>query len=152
MAHFQLLLTDWKNENFKKLVRTLDDEYEEQFGEIALKYRPYHSLEDIQTAVVAFCDRLPVGCGGFRGYRQDTVEIKRMFVRKDYRRRGIAEGIIEKLEEEAVKKGYRRAVLETGVEMEPAIRLYQKLHYHVIPNFDQYENDEICLCMEKELL
>lgn len=42
-------------------------------------------------------------------------------------------------------------VLETGIDMEDAIRFYRKLKYTRIENYGDYTGDELCICMKKEL-
>jgi GNAT superfamily N-acetyltransferase len=77
--------------------------------------------------VVAYgLDGEPVGCGGYRAYGQmsRTVEIKKMYVRPEWRRHGVGARILDHLEDHARASGARRAILETGSLNTAAIGLY----------------------------
>src|SRR6202012_4923794 len=50
------------------------------------------------TMVVALYEAQPVGCGGFIRLDETTAELKRMFVRMAYRRRGVASAVLAALE------------------------------------------------------
>jgi hypothetical protein len=77
------------------------------------------------------------GCGAFRPYDRDTVEIKRMFVRR--------------LEDEARQRGFRFAVLETGNRQPEAIALYEASGYGRIEPFGPYIGSERSVCFRKAL-
>ena len=76
-----------------------------------------------------------IGCGGFRPVDAECVEIKRMFVRPDERRRGAARQILRHLEQEVHRRGFRWTVLETGCDNAGAIALYESEGYLQIPEF-----------------
>lgn len=118
---------------------------------MALKYRQYNALKDIRDAFVAYDNHKAIACGGFKNYNNDTAEVKRVFVSKDYRRQHIASEIIKCCEVEAKQQGYRYMVLETGAEMPEAISLYKGSGYNLINNYDQFEGDKVCVCMKKIL-
>ena len=79
------------------------------------------------------------------------VEVKRMFVRNDHRRRGFAKRMLAALEEVALRLGYRTIRLETGVNQPEAIGLYERAGYRLIPCFGEYISDSNSRCFEKLL-
>ena len=85
--------------------------------------------------VIAQHGNQTIGCGGFRPVDEECVEIKRMFVRPDVRRRGGARQILRHLEEEVHRRGFRSTVLETGCDNAGAIALYESEGYLQIPEF-----------------
>lgn len=74
---------------------------------------------------IARVDRVPAGCGGI-AFEHDLAELKRMYVRPRFRGVGVAQGILNRLAEEARKRGVDRMVLETGDAQHAAIRFYEK--------------------------
>lgn len=90
-----------------------------------------------------------VGCGGFRPVDGECVEIKRMFVRADSRRRGIAREILRHLEAEVRRRGFRTMVLETGRDNVEARALYEAEGYFPIPAFLGYAGIPISRCYAK---
>jgi GNAT superfamily N-acetyltransferase len=100
---------------------------------------------------VAYQDNVPAGCGAFKIFSENTVEIKRMFVDPQFRGMGIAQLILNELESWAVELGFATTVLETGQKQPEAIQLYHKAGYANIPNYGQYAGIENSICMQKLL-
>ena len=102
-------------------------------------------------AVVATAAGEVIACGAFRAVEAQCVEIKRMFVREDFRRRGVSRTILRHLEEVARERGFRGAVLETGVRQPEAIGLYTSEGYFRIPNYGEYAGSPASVCFAKTL-
>lgn len=134
-----------------ELVRLLDADLNSRYGTVQAQYDQFNSLASVDAVVVAYDQELPVGCGCFRIYDRATVEIKRMFVRPEYRGGGAAALLLGELERWAIENGHQRAVLETGVRNPEAIRFYTKSGYARIENYGQYQGMELSVCMSKEL-
>jgi len=101
--------------------------------------------------VVARIDGRAVGCGAFRPLGEGIAEIKRMYVRDDARRKGVAEAILAHLEEELRRRGFESMVLETGTRQQEAQGLYRKLGFFPIPRFEGYTTCDISRCFAKKL-
>ena len=141
---------DTANEAFIGLITCLDAELIKRYGAAQAAYQP-HNVIDSGEAIIASENGFHVGCGCFRPYDEDTVEIKRMYVRPEYRGRGVARELLIRLESCAKKKGYRSAVLETGRGQPEAIRLYEKSGYVRIPNYASYADMPESICFKKGL-
>lgn len=151
MEELEYKFVDGTNTDFMKLCQELDQEYIDIYGEIALKYQKYNTLEDIHNVIVAYINKEPVGCGSYKRYDSITIELKRVYVRQQFRRKGIAETIIQNLEANAKTKGFKNSLLETGIDMKKAITLYQKLGYSFIESYGDFVADPICVCLQKTL-
>jgi len=79
------------------------------------------------------------------------MEIKRMYVLPQSRRKGIASRIITELEHWAVELSCTTCILETGKKQPEAIELYKKNGYVVMPNYGQYAGVENSLCFRKQI-
>jgi len=146
----KLLRTNSLNKDFKYLVSCLDEELSERYGEIQNVYNQYNIIEDNQNVVAAYYFNRPAGCGCFKLFDPATVEIKRMFVHKDFRGKGISKSILNELEKWAAEENFKKAVLETGTKQLEAIGLYSKHGYKRIDNYGQYAGLEYSVCMMKE--
>ena len=100
---------------------------------------------------VATVDGEPIGCGGLRRHEDGVVEIKRMFVRSAYRRRGHARALLRALEDRARASGYRRVILETGLAQPEAIALYESEGYQPIDGFGHYKDAPLSRSFAKDL-
>jgi putative acetyltransferase len=146
-----LVRTTSDNPDFQALVRLLDAYLAEKDGDQHSYYAQYNKLDKIQHVVVARDENRAVGCGAFKKYDEQTVEIKRMFVHPDYRGQRVGKLILNELEKWAGELGFQDCILETGWRQEEAVRLYQRSGYEIIPNYDQYVGLENSVCMKKRV-
>lgn len=140
------------NADFQMLVALLDQDLAVRDGDEHSFYAQFNKIENIRHALVCYIDDKPIGCGAFKHYDQNKVEIKRMFVLPAYRGQGIGLDILNELEEWASELNYPECILETGKRQPEAIRLYLKAGYTIIKNYGQYENVENSVCMMKAIL
>lgn len=147
----RIIRTTSEDQDFKQLIAALDDDLYQRNGEAQLKYRPYNKVDMIKHVVLVYVDGNPVGCGAFKKYDDESVEIKRMFVYPEMRGKRMAAKILQELENCAVEEGYNRAVLETGYKQVEAIRLYTVAGYSRIENYGQYVGMDESICYRKEL-
>jgi len=86
---------------------------------------------------IARLDGAAVGCGGVACF-EEFAEIKRMYVRASARGDGVADAIIERLEQEAHEAGLRVVKLETGVHQPAAIGFYRRRGFMPCRAFEPY--------------
>ena len=146
-----LILTTSDNSDFKNLVVLLDAFLKITDGDEHSFYDQFNKIDTIKNVVVFYVDNVAVGCGAFKEYDAETVEIKRMFVRSDFRGKGIAAKILSELELWAKELNYLESILETGNKQTAAVALYLKSDYNTIANYGQYEHVENSICMKKKL-
>lgn len=100
---------------------------------------------------LAFVDENPAGCIALRKLEEGVCEMKRLFVREDFRGRKIGIILIEKLIEEAKAIGYQKMRLDTyPAKMANAVKLYESHGFREIPPYYDNPHGEI-LYLEKEL-
>ncbi len=121
-----LIRTNPENIDFSNLIKELDKNLHEINGEEQLLFNEFNKIDMIKHVVIAYENNYPIGCGAIKHYSEDTIEVKRMFVSKDYRGQGIASQILNNLTSWAKKMDYKRCILETGIKQVDAITLYKK--------------------------
>ena len=131
------VITNEKDERFIELTRELDNEYFMKLGDVVERYKDHNALTDPHIVILALNWGKPIACASFRFIDKDTIEIRRVYVKRRYRRKGIAYKLI-------------KPVIETGKDNEAAINLYKKLDYEIIDNFGLFEGDDLCICMKKQ--
>src|SRR5437762_5349429 len=149
--HIQIKRTNSNDAGFQKLIAHLDNELWNELYEDQATYDQYNKVPDIQTAVVLYVNNSPVASGCFKKYNDDTVEIKRMFVEKEYRGKSLSHCILKELEDCTTESGFQYAILETSIHFKAARTLYTNAGYKVVDNYDQYAGLEESVCMKKEL-
>ena len=148
----RLIRTTSEDPDFRTLVQLLDRELAERDGADSTFYAQFNKLDLIRHVVMAYAGDEPAGCGAFKEYAPDLVEIKRMFVQPAQRQRGVARAALAELERWANELGYAGCVLETGRRQPEAIALYQRCGYALTPNYGQYVGVNNSVCMRKELV
>jgi ribosomal protein S18 acetylase RimI-like enzyme len=96
-----------------------------------------------------------IGMGALDQIREKTGAIKRMYIRPEYRRKGIGKALVVQLLQKAKEIGYHSVYLDVAISSTAARQLYRSLGF---VECDAYPETEIALslrskfvCMEKDL-
>ncbi len=139
------------NPDFMSMVNALDEDLNWRNGDIQRQYDQYNKIDHINHAIVIYVEGEPVGCGCFKRFDDQTVEMKRMFVFPQMRGKQLAARMLQELEKWAIEEGNTTAVLETGRRQVEAQRLYSIAGYFRTENYGQYLGMDDSLCYRKEL-
>ena len=74
----------------------------------------------------------PAGCAALRKFGDGIGELKRLFVRPEYRGRGVGRALAMRVLEEAIAAGYACIRLDTLARLKEAGQLYQSLGFKQI--------------------
>ena len=114
-----------------------------------------YSIEKLIKQGVAFfvtlVDDVPAGCGGVQFYGAEYGEVKRMFVRPQFRGLGLAKLMLEHLEQYTREHHIHLLRLETGIHQKEAIGLYERVGFQSIPPFGEYIDDPLSRFFEKKI-
>jgi GNAT superfamily N-acetyltransferase len=114
-----------------------------------------YSVEKLLAQGVAFFvlreSDIPAGCGGIQLFGTAYGELKRMYVRPQFRGSGYGALLVNHLAEHARAHGVSLLRLETGIHQAAAIRLYERMGFRRIPPFWPYREDPLSLCYEKRI-
>jgi ribosomal protein S18 acetylase RimI-like enzyme len=96
-------------------------------------------IDDIETAymnspeshfwVAEGEDGEVMGMIGVQGHKELVGEIRRLRVAQEHRRRGIGSALIEAALKFCQERGYLKIALDTFMEREPAVKLFEKFHF-----------------------
>jgi ribosomal protein S18 acetylase RimI-like enzyme len=114
-----------------------------------------YSVEKLMNQGVAFfvtrCDEVAAGCGGIELFGKAYGEIKRMYVRPQFRGLGLARQMLDHLSAYAQERGIFLLRLETGIHQKEAIALYEGMGFQRIPPFGEYREDPNSRFYEKRI-
>lgn len=85
--------------------------------------------------LLALVDNTPAGCVGVRKLSSSICEMKRLYVRDEFRGRGIGMLLAKHIIQAGKELGYSAMVLDTLDKMKSAQKLYQSLGFVEIPAY-----------------
>jgi ribosomal protein S18 acetylase RimI-like enzyme len=137
----------------QELIGRVQQEYVQRYGgpDGAVvspeEFEPPHGL-----FLVAEVDGVPVACGAWRSLGDGRAEMKRVYVEPAFRRRGLAQVVVDAIEADAARAGIRSLVLNTGPEQPEAISLYAALDYAAVRPFGIYADEPRAVFLGKDLV
>ncbi len=130
-------------EQVKKIVFTALAEYGLTHDSIGVD----SDLEDIEAnyirtggmfEIVEDDDGQIIGCVGLHRISDGVCELRKMYLEREVRGKGLGKRLLERCVEQARRLGYRRVELETAAPLKEAISLYERYGFRPI------ESDRIC--------
>ncbi|WP_278495540.1 GNAT family N-acetyltransferase [Pantoea vagans] len=109
------------------------------------------SDEQLRCVIVREEGGIPAGCGALLFHEDGSAEIKRVYIRPEYRGRKLGEQIVSTIEMIASEQNSFLLRLETGIHQQPAIALYRRCGYEICDAFPPYAADPLSVFMFKEL-
>ncbi|HEX6731152.1 MAG TPA: GNAT family N-acetyltransferase [Pyrinomonadaceae bacterium] len=106
--------------------------------------------EGVTFFITHYHDEL-AGCGGIKIFPNEYGEVKRMWVRPDFRRLGLGKGMLKHLAEYAQSRELSLLRLETGIYETAAIGLYERFGFQRRAPFGEYKEDPMSVYFEKSL-
>ena len=85
---------------------------------------------------IAYHDEKPVACIGLRKIDKEICEMKRLYVRPNYRGKGLGNELVDRIIYDAKAIGYKYMVLDTLPFLDSAIRMYKKYGFYEIPAYN----------------
>ncbi len=99
--------------------------YDDEKENPSLKY----ALPDGRLYLDISDDGIARGCIALRKLSDGKGEVKRLYVRPEYRGNGIATALVERIIEDARDIGYKELYLDTLPELESAVKLYKSFGF-----------------------
>ncbi len=137
--------------DFRMLAALLDAYYFTLVGDIQLQYAEPNRPENMNRLLVAYEGETPIACGAWKAVDGEIAEIKRIYVKEAYRRRGVAGAVIRALEESVAQSGRHQLILETAVDTTGSQALYLSLGYQLRDYYGSPAGADNCMCFHKEI-
>ncbi|MHB9341770.1 GNAT family N-acetyltransferase, partial [Fusobacterium polymorphum] len=85
---------------------------------------------------IAYYNNEVAGCISLKKIDEKNCEMKRLYVRLEFRGKQIGEKLIEKIIKDAKEIGYSSMLLDTLPFLKSAIRLYKKYGFYEISSYN----------------
>lgn len=122
------------DESFKKYLDIQN--YGEEIEHLEMKYGiPYGRL------YLIYCDEKLAGCIGLRKIDNQNCEMKRLYIRPEFRGEKLADILVKKIIKDAKEIGYSYMLLDTLPFLESAIHIYKKFGFYEIESYNDSPMD-----------
>ena len=122
------------DESFKEYLDIQN--YDEEMEHLEMKYgRPYGRL------YLIYCDEKLAGCVGLRKIDNQNCEMKRLYIRPEFRGKKLGNILVERIIEDAKKIGYSYMLLDTLPFLQNAIHIYKKSGFYEIESYNDSPMD-----------
>ncbi|MCQ2461855.1 MAG: GNAT family N-acetyltransferase [Clostridia bacterium] len=112
--------------------------YADEFENPAHKY----AMPDGRLYLV-YCDGSLAGCIGLKKLDGKSCELKRLYVRNEYRSHGVGGALVRRIISDARKIGYKHIMLDTFAFLESAIRLYHSFGFYEVESYNGSPMDNL---------
>lgn len=127
-----MLITN--DESFKQYLDLQN--YDEEVKHLESKY----GMPDGRLYLV-YCDGKLAGCIGLRKIDNQNCEMKRLYVRPEFRGKKLGNILIEKIIGDAREIGYSYMLLDTLPFLQSAIHIYKKFGFYEIESYNNSPMD-----------
>ncbi|MEO6488329.1 MAG: GNAT family N-acetyltransferase [Ferruginibacter sp.] len=119
----------------------------QKFSEELLQIK---SMYGSPTGCIILCksEQEIIGCIAIRKIDPEVAEFKRMYIKPNFRKKGIGVALLQRAISQAEMFGYKRIRLDTLSNMLPAISLYKKNGFCEIPAY-YYNPEKTAVYFEK---
>ncbi len=105
--------------------------YDEEIEHLEIKYGMPHG-----RLYIAYCNGELAGCIGLRKIDEQNCEMKRLYVRPQFRGKQIGNQLISKVITDAKEIGYSHMLLDTLPFLQSAIHMYRKYGFYEIDSYN----------------
>ena len=135
-------IQEYTKENKEEVIKMVSEILREIFNGNPKEFKILKELnttKDYIYYLVAVIDKKIVGIGALKKVDDKKVRIKRMYVMEDYRRRGIAQKILDQLIQFATKQNFKQILFNTYPLMENARQFHKRNGFVEIISNDPYQ-------------
>lgn len=133
------------NDNTFKEYLTIQN-YDREIQDLEMKY----GMPEGRLYILYYDDK-PAGCIGMRKLDDQRCEMKRLYIREEYRGENLGRMLVERLMEDAKKAGYSQMLLDTLPFLESAIELYSKVGFYETDSYIPDSPMRDAIYMRKDL-
>ena len=144
--------------SYKNHLQELFCEYTRTLTEIEPAFADYLTLQNYDNEIahmeakyglpygriyVVFCNNEAAGCIALRRIDDSHCEMKRLYIRPNFRKLGLGTILVKRIIEEASEIGYSAILLDTLPFLYDAIKLYKRLGFYEIPSYNNNPMDNL---------
>lgn len=133
--------------DYKDEIKSLFTEYTEYLVENDSKFKEYLEIQKYDNEIdnledkygmpwgrlyIAFYEKQVAGCIALRKLNESECEMKRLYVKPEFRNKGIGKMLVEKVVSDSKEIGYSSMLLDTLPFLQKAIKMYRKMGFYEV--------------------
>ena len=133
--------------DYKDEIKSLFTEYTQYLVENDSNFKEYLEIQKYDNEIdnledkygmpwgrlyIAFYENQVAGCIALRKLNETECEMKRLYVKPEFRNKGIAKMLVEKVVSDSKEIGYSSMLLDTLPFLQTAIKMYRKMGFYEI--------------------
>lgn len=125
------------------------------FNELGKKFEPegrhyfYNNINESFEVFYCLVDQdMVVGTAALKKIDEKTVELKALYLHKDYRGKGLGSLLMSVSVNEAKSRGFKKIVLDSMLKYEDALKLYEKFGFEKIDRYNDNAKAEVFMKMD----
>ena len=125
------------------------------FAELGKKFEPegrhyfYNNINESFEVFYCLVDQdMVAGTAALKKIDEKTVELKALYLQKDYRGKGLGSLLMSVAVNEAKTRGFKRIVLDSMLKYEEALKLYEKFGFEKIDRYNDNAMAEVFMKMD----
>ncbi len=125
------------------------------FTELGKRFDPsgkhyfYNDIKDSFEVFYCLVDQgMVIGTVALKKIDEKTVELKALYLHKDYRGKGLGSLLMSVSVNEAKTRGFKRIVLDSMLKYEDALKLYEKFGFEKIDRYNDNAMAEVFMKMD----
>lgn len=135
----------------KSEVKELFTEYTQMLIDGDSKFKEYLDIQNYDAEIehlenkygppegrlyIAYVNSKAAGCIGMRRIDDKNCEMKRLYVKPEYRGNGLGKILVDRIISDAKAEGYRHMLLDTLPFLESALKLYRAYGFYEIKSYN----------------
>ena len=132
MDNVDIVPMEITDETVLSLFSAYDDDMVDFLGDDQWCYTRYNGEENIEKVWVMSSDSFPIGCTAYRKKAEGVGEVKRLYLKKAHRGKGLSKALLKRVEDYAKEQGCHTLFLDTRITLEPAVSLYRSFGFSIV--------------------
>lgn len=132
-SEYMKMLVD-NDPSFKEYLEI--QQYDKELEDFEAKY----GMPDGRMYVLYYCGKL-AGCIALRKIDNSNCELKRLYIKPEFRGNGLGRMLVERLISDAREIGYKYMLLDTLPFLRTAIRMYKNIGFYEIEKYNNSPMD-----------
>ena len=136
---------------FRGLLRELEQACARRYGQAGKTVCRLGKDAEVISTCVILQNGQGIACGLIQTLEEDCAQLLCLYVKPEYRRKGLARDVIQTLELQGMWQGCMTLAMAVTKEMKEAVAMGKNLSFQKAVPWGIYKTDKAWMCLKKEI-